>query len=79
MDPRAPNPKDERLSLVLGTHLLPSLILSLEVRASQVRAAGSNPEIGKPQRNREFLENCAGLTSSRLRTSKCNRIWRQTV
>lgn len=57
MDPQAPNAKDEGLSLVLDTHLLPSLlILSLDVGASQERAAGSNP--GKPQRNCEFLEPC---------------------
>ena len=70
MDPQAPSPKDQRLSLLLDTHLLPSLlILSLDVGASQERAAGSNPEIGKPQRNREFLEPCLGLNCAPLQDS----------
>lgn len=33
------------------------------------RAAGSNPEIGKPQRNREFLEPCSGLNHAPLQDS----------
>ena len=35
--------------MVLDTHLLPSLILSLEVGASQERAAGSNAEMASPR------------------------------
>lgn len=61
-DPQSPNSKNEGLSLGLDTCLLPPpLTLSLEVGGPQERAAGSAPEIGKPQRDCESLEPCSGL------------------
>lgn len=62
-DPQSPNSKNEGLSLGLDTCLLPPpLTLSLEVGGPQERAAGSAPEIGKPQRDCESLEPCLGLS-----------------